>query len=135
MKKYAGILVRKDNKCLLCKRGKDAERFPNSWSFPSGHVEKGENVLDAAKREFYEETDLELNVPIYFLGVLANRIKQGTEDSAVYLFGADVDEEVMPDLENAQDGFEHSECGYFDLDNLPLPMTTNFREFLENLSK
>ena len=34
-----------------------------SWSFPRGHVNKGEDKLTAAKREIYEETgvsDLEL---------------------------------------------------------------------------
>jgi ADP-ribose pyrophosphatase YjhB (NUDIX family) len=34
-----------------------------TWSFPKGHVEDGEGVLDAARREIHEEcglTDLEL---------------------------------------------------------------------------
>jgi len=28
----------------------------NGWEIPGGHIEKGENWLDAAKREMYEET-------------------------------------------------------------------------------
>ena len=28
----------------------------NSWSLPKGHVEKNETILDAAKREIYEES-------------------------------------------------------------------------------
>ena len=27
-----------------------------SWSLPKGHIEKGEGMIDAAKREIYEET-------------------------------------------------------------------------------
>jgi len=27
-----------------------------SWSLPKGHIDKGENALDAAKREIYEES-------------------------------------------------------------------------------
>ena len=127
MKKYAGILVRKDYKCLLCKRTEEAKNLPGSWSFPSGHVEKGENIADAAMREFYEETNLNIESDVSFLGVLTN------ENSVVYIFGVETDEEVLPDLETAQDGFEHTECGYFRLDNLPSPMTPNFLEFLENL--
>ena len=30
-----------------------------SWSFPKGHVEKGESILDAAKREIYEESGIQ----------------------------------------------------------------------------
>ncbi|MDP3698992.1 MAG: NUDIX domain-containing protein [Nanoarchaeota archaeon] len=29
-----------------------------SWSLPKGHVEKGENFLDAAQREIYEESGI-----------------------------------------------------------------------------
>jgi hypothetical protein len=31
----------------------------------------------------------------------------------------ETDERINPDLENAVDGDEHTECGYFDLENLP----------------
>lgn len=30
----------------------------NSWSLPKGHIEKGEDVISAAKREIMEETGL-----------------------------------------------------------------------------
>ena len=31
----------------------------------------------------------------------------------------ETNERINPDLENAFDGDEHSQCGYFDLENLP----------------
>jgi len=31
----------------------------NSWSLPKGHVDKGEDLLTAAKREIYEESGVE----------------------------------------------------------------------------
>ncbi|MDE2213302.1 MAG: NUDIX hydrolase [Patescibacteria group bacterium] len=31
----------------------------NSWSFPKGGVEQGETLMDAARREIFEETGLE----------------------------------------------------------------------------
>ena len=52
-----GIVLNPEGKVILVnQRG-------ISWSFPKGHVEKGESDLEAAKREIYEESgvnDLEL---------------------------------------------------------------------------
>ena len=38
----------------------------------------------------------------------------------MYVYSLEVDEEIYPDLENAVDGGEHTECGYFSISNLPL---------------
>lgn len=35
-----------------------ASQFGISWSFPKGHVEKGEDLITAARREVYEETGI-----------------------------------------------------------------------------
>jgi 8-oxo-dGTP pyrophosphatase MutT (NUDIX family) len=37
----------------------------NSWSLPKGGVESGENVLDAAKREIWEETGIAVADLVY----------------------------------------------------------------------
>ena len=58
-KRYSGVLVKHKNKVLLCKRNKK-ESLPNQWSIPSGKIEKNETPLDAAFREFKEETDINL---------------------------------------------------------------------------
>ncbi len=58
MVKIAGIfLVRKDNKILLCHPTKHS---PNFWSIPKGRVDKGEELLDSALRETFEETNVDL---------------------------------------------------------------------------
>ena len=31
------------------------------WGFPKGHVDKGENLVQTAKRETYEETSLKIS--------------------------------------------------------------------------
>jgi 8-oxo-dGTP diphosphatase len=51
-----GALVLEGNKILLVKRG-----YPPSkgrWSIPGGHVEIGETILEAARRELEEETGI-----------------------------------------------------------------------------
>lgn len=50
----AGCVIVKDNKVLMVKEGKK-ECF-EQWNFPSGHIEEGENIIDGALRETFEET-------------------------------------------------------------------------------
>ena len=37
----------------------------------------------------------------------------------MYVFLMETNKKIHPDLENAFDGDEHTESGYFDLENLP----------------
>jgi len=43
------VLNRKGQVLVVNQRGR-------SWSLPKGHIEKGESVLEAARREIYEES-------------------------------------------------------------------------------
>ena len=40
-KRYAGVLVKCDNKILLCKRN-NLGSYPGMWSIPGGKMEEGE---------------------------------------------------------------------------------------------
>ena len=135
MKKSAGVIVKSGNKCLLCKRS-NVETYSGEWSIPGGSVEKGEGIPHAAQREFYEETNVELETPIYFLGVIKRMNREGTKQKGMmYVFGTDVEDEINPDLENAIDGEEHTECGYFSMNDLPQPMNETLQEFVLNFMK
>lgn len=48
-----GVVVGKDKKIVL------VFQHGNSWSLPKGHIEDGETLLQAARREIYEEAGLE----------------------------------------------------------------------------
>jgi ADP-ribose pyrophosphatase YjhB (NUDIX family) len=135
MKKSAGVIVKSGNKCLLCKRS-NVETYSGEWSIPGGKVEPGEEIIDAANREFYEETNKTLTGELEFVGVMSRMNRKGTKQSSMmYVFLIDVDKPIHPDLENAEYGEEHSECGYFSIDNLPEPLAENLKEHLINVLK
>lgn len=130
MKKAAGILIRSNGKCLLCKRNTEGS-LPGEWSIPAGKIEKGEKEIDAAVREFFEETGIEVETPLSFIGVMRRYNREGKKPKGLfYVFMTQSDKEILPDLENAIDGQEHTECGYFGKNELPLPMGTNFRSLI-----
>ncbi|MDP8002868.1 MAG: NUDIX hydrolase [Caldisphaera sp.] len=52
-----GTLLMRDSDVLLIKRANEPEK--GMWAIPGGHLELGERILDAAKREFYEETGID----------------------------------------------------------------------------
>jgi len=60
----AGIMfLTSDNRTLLLKRG-DGGDFPRTYGFPGGHVEQGETLEDAARREALEETGFAYDGPL-----------------------------------------------------------------------
>ncbi|MDP9225047.1 MAG: NUDIX hydrolase [Actinomycetota bacterium] len=55
-----GAIVAQDGRLLMVRRAKDPGR--GLWSIPGGHVELGEYLMDAVRREVKEETDLDVEV-------------------------------------------------------------------------
>jgi 8-oxo-dGTP pyrophosphatase MutT (NUDIX family) len=116
------VLVKCNNKVLLCKRS-PYQSLPGVWSIPAGSVEKGETPREAAVREFFEETNIviEDEEDLKLIGT-ANRYARDNKylKGILYVYLIETDEEIYPDLENANDGGEHTECGYFSLKELPI---------------
>jgi len=131
MKKAAGILVVHNGKCLLCKRNTEGS-LPGEWSIPAGKVEPNEEVTSAAQREFYEETNLSIDGQIYFVGVVKRYNREGSKPKGVlYVFKYESEKPIIPNLSKAIDGNEHTECGYFGENELPLPMGETFRSLIK----
>lgn len=96
--KFAVIIARTDGKWIFCKH-----RERDTFEVPGGHREKGEDILDTAKRELYEETgavDYDIR-PVCVYSVTAPDNFDGAETFGM-LFFADVrsfEEELHSEIE------------------------------------
>ena len=112
--RYAGVVVKSGDKVLLCKRNNQGS-FPGMWSIPGGKMEPEEPTQDAARREFFEETAIDIDsVPLTFIGLIPRHTRDGKKvKGLMYVYLHRVEDPIHPDLENAIDGEEHTECRYF----------------------
>ena len=99
----AVVLVSTDGKLVLVRRG--TEPALGRWSFPSGYVDRGEVVEDAAVREVKEETDLDVGLEdfvglysetdspvvlaVYTAHIVGGSLRPGAEVLEVELFSPD----------------------------------------------
>jgi 8-oxo-dGTP diphosphatase len=58
----AGLMVR-DGRVLLGHRSADRRWYPDVWDFPGGHVERGEQPIEALARELKEELAIVIQQP------------------------------------------------------------------------
>ena len=129
MRRSAGILIRVKNEVLLCKRSMDCKTLPGFWSIPGGGIEPNESSQSAAIREFYEETNISINVPLLYIGTSIEKKSNHKMD----VFLVDFMERIPVYLKQARDGFEHIECGYFPIDNLPTPIPEKLKQIIQKI--
>lgn len=58
------IYLKDGNRVLALKRAPNKKIFPNKWSGFGGKVEPGEDLVEAARREFLEETGLTVDTMV-----------------------------------------------------------------------
>ena len=81
--KIAGTYIIWDNKLLIHKRGKLANKNTvHSFGAPGGKVEQGEDFLTAALRELHEEAGLTLSKSGF---KVLNKIKSEAAESVMYM--------------------------------------------------
>lgn len=65
--KVVGAIIKNQNNEILCALRSPRMSVPNSWEFPGGKVECGENLKQAIEREIKEELDCTVEFESEFL--------------------------------------------------------------------
>lgn len=90
-----GIVINKRGQILVADQG------GKSWSLPKGHIEKGEDILEAAKREIYEETGVNKLKLIKSLGSYKRtNINNPNEIKTIYMFLFETDQEELKPVDH-----------------------------------
>jgi 8-oxo-dGTP pyrophosphatase MutT (NUDIX family) len=118
-KRYVGVIVKCGDKFLICKRN-DELLGQGEWSIPAGKIEHEEEIKISARREFFEETAININnFELEFAGIIPRYTRDGSKmKGLMYTYIINVEKQLIPDLEEAIDGSEHTDCGYFTLNDM-----------------
>ncbi len=111
-----GLAILRDGKLLLCRRMKTPEA--GHWNIVGGKVDHMEPAELAARREAAEETGLAIGT-IRYVGMTEQRIEADRQHWVSLLYVTD-DTTGEPQLTEPD---KLSEIGWFDLDDLPKPLS------------
>lgn len=116
MNRFAGLLVQAPTRRLLLLRRSTWERRRGTWESPGGHVDPGERAVDAAVREFREETGYENDI---------RSISAFHGDGKYTLFRGLIPFEFRPELSD-----EHDDFAWVMADRLPRNAHPGLRDAL-----
>ena len=117
------IICEPQRKILLIKRG--GEPFKGSWAMPGGHVEEGETIANAAKRELEEETGI-TGVTLRQMGTYGDPGRDPRGWTATVVYAGHVSEPI------ARAGDDAAETGWFPLDAMP-PLAFDHGDILRDV--
>ncbi len=123
-----GAVLLRENKILLVKRGHSPCK--DYWAIPGGRIEFGESIYRAAVRELYEETGI-MAKPIGIIWV-DEILPHEYRDNKKHYVLIDVLVEPLDDSEPTP-GSDAVDARFFELDNLPEPLTKSTRRFIDYL--
>jgi 8-oxo-dGTP pyrophosphatase MutT (NUDIX family) len=64
----AALIIDDDGRIFVQRRSASRTLFPNCWDVVGGHLEPGESVADALRREVHEETGWQVTIVLGELG-------------------------------------------------------------------
>ena len=118
-KNVAGIAYFFNDTLLCCKNNE------GRWGIPKGHIHIDETPEEGAYREFTEETQIVLNKPIKFSHTAK---KDNGSDFSVFMCKGNK-------KFTAHINSEHTDWGYFKIQNLPQPFDKRVIQVIENISE
>jgi 8-oxo-dGTP diphosphatase len=87
------IFLKKNESILLIKGAETKKLWPNMFNGIGGHIERGEDVYTAAKRELFEETGIE-DIDLSFAGTIMVDADQN-KGIVIFLFRGEIDNQNL----------------------------------------
>ncbi|MGK7914731.1 MAG: NUDIX domain-containing protein [Prochloraceae cyanobacterium] len=125
------VIVNEEGLLFLAKRGYAARNERETWEFPGGGVQFGETLVEAIKREIFEEYGIEIEVK-ELLGVFDHILSAEKEHwiSITYLASHLTGNAKINEPQKCE------AIGWFSLKNLPQPLSKitqlNLQKYLAN---
>lgn len=125
------VIINKDSKMLLAKRGPKAKNEKGKWEFPGGSVEFGHTMEETVKREMMEELGIEITT-YQQLPVIDHIIKQESQHWVTSGFIAKI-KKGKPVIKEKE---KCSEIGWFSLSEMEkMDLTIPTRSYMNILKR
>jgi len=123
-----GLIFNTAGKVLLLK----SDRWKNRYSIPGGHIELGEKMEDALRREVLEETGLEV-YDVRFIGIQQFIFEEAFNEKKHFIF---MDYSCRTASDEVKLNWEHQEYVWTDMDEaFELPLDPYTEKLLSEYGK
>lgn len=119
-----GILIEND-RILLIKRAKEPDL--GKWAIPGGRIEEDETAEECLKREFKEETGLDVE-PVKLIGIYSDPARDPRKIIGASYFVKKTGGELKA-------GDDAGEAEWFELDKIPSELAFDHKKIIEDAVK